>query len=168
MSRAPRFRTLPGDSHVENRPSYGRHSRQTSEIFCKPCGEAPGNELAAIGIALAIMRLARDLLSQNVTISWKRLYMRDTDSGQAQGDGGHAEPRPPCVALVPVVSSASWSRVAEQPRSRADFVAHLIATAECAPQTRILQRATAADAQSAYAAGLQARPYAGVRTRQII
>jgi hypothetical protein len=47
-------------------------------------------------------------------------------------------------------------------------VTHLIATAERAPQTRSLRRATAADAQTAYQANQRPVPGAGAgfRTRQ--
>ena len=69
------------------------------------------------------------------------------------------------VALVPVVPTVQWSHVPEQSRSRADFVTQLIATAEHAPQTCCLRRASAADAQLAYGAK---RAGAGARTRQII
>jgi hypothetical protein len=75
-----------------------------------------------------------------------------------------------CVALVPVARSASapekpglaWSR----PSSI--FVAHLIATAARAPQTRELRRATASDAQIAYVGKRPAFSAAGARTRQTI
>jgi hypothetical protein len=85
---------------------------------------------------------------------------------QTVDDGVLADAKPVCVALVPVVTSAQWSRVPDQQTSRADFVAHLIATAERAPQTRILRRATPAEAQTAYRAHQDLG--AGVRTRQII
>jgi hypothetical protein len=52
--------------------------------------------------------------------------------------------------------------------SRADFVTQLIATAEYAPQTRSLQRATPADAQAAYRANQRHADGAGIRTRQIV
>jgi hypothetical protein len=52
--------------------------------------------------------------------------------------------------------------------SRADFVTHLIATAELVPQTRTHRRATPADAQSAYKAGQSRMQGAGLRTRQMI
>jgi hypothetical protein len=52
--------------------------------------------------------------------------------------------------------------------SRADFVTQLIATAEYAPQTRSLRRATPADAQAAYSAHQRPAHGAGSRTRQII
>ncbi len=44
----------------------------------------------------------------------------------------------------------------------------LIATAEQAPQTRSLRRATPEDAQTAYTAGRHATDGSGVRTRQLI
>ena len=86
---------------------------------------------------------------------------------QTVEDGVLADPKPPCVALVPMVQSAQRSRpVSQLPRPDSIFVTHLIATAEQVPQTRSLRRATAADAQTAYSAR-QVRG-AGIRTRQII
>jgi hypothetical protein len=76
--------------------------------------------------------------------------------------------RPPCMALVPVTSSVEWAPVPERPTSRADFVTHLIATAEYAPQTRSLRRATLADAQSAYSASRYPVLGAGSLARHII
>src|SRR5664279_1729999 len=87
---------------------------------------------------------------------------------QTTGDGVQADVRSACVALVPVVPTVQWSRVPDQRMSRADFVAHLIATAEYAPQTRSLRRATPADAQAAYGARQSQAPNAAGRTRQII
>jgi hypothetical protein len=51
--------------------------------------------------------------------------------------------------------------------TRADpgFLAHLIATAEQAPQTRLLRRATPADAQNAYTA---APAHAAFHGRQVV
>jgi hypothetical protein len=83
-------------------------------------------------------------------------------------DGVEADAKPACVALVPVVPTVHWSRVPDQQASRADFVAHLIATAEHVPQTRSLRRATPADAQAAYRAGQTQAPDARGQTRQII
>jgi hypothetical protein len=87
---------------------------------------------------------------------------------QMTNDGGVADARPACVALVPVVPTIHWSRVPDQQMSRADFVTQLIATAEYAPQTRRLQRATPADAQAAYRANQRHADGAGIRTRQIV
>jgi hypothetical protein len=95
------------------------------------------------------------------------------DSGQPEqtvDDGALADEKPACVALVPVIPAAQWSRVPYQRLSRADFVTQLIATAEHVPQTRSLRRATPADARAAYAAGWHKAPAqaAGGRTRQIV
>ncbi len=81
-----------------------------------------------------------------------------------------ADAKPACVALVPVTTSAQWSRTygLEPSRPNSIFVTHLIATAEQVPQTRSLRRATPADAQTAYRANQHQIPGAGVRTRQII
>src|ERR1700732_4206605 len=65
---------------------------------------------------------------------------------QMTNDGGVADARPACVALVPVVPTIHWSHVPDQQMSRADFVTQLIATAEYAPQTRSLRRGTPGDA----------------------
>ena len=87
---------------------------------------------------------------------------------QTADDGGAADAKPACVALVPVVPTVHWSRVPDQQMSRADFVTQLIATAEHAPQTRSLRRATPATAQAAYQANQLRAHGAGIRTRQII
>jgi hypothetical protein len=73
---------------------------------------------------------------------------------------------PACAELVPLVQFVPWpSRRA--PRPDPTFVAQLIATAEHAPQTRSLRRATLADAQTAYGASQTRRGPTGFRTRQI-
>jgi hypothetical protein len=76
--------------------------------------------------------------------------------------------RPRCAALVPVTPSVPRRRVPQRQLSRADFVTHLIATAEHAPQTRHLRRATPADAQIAYKAHQCELPGAGIRMQQVI
>jgi hypothetical protein len=74
---------------------------------------------------------------------------------------------PPCVALVPLTQSVRWSpRAAARPDPT--FVAQLIATADHAPQTRGLRRASMADAQTAYGASQVRRRGTGFRTRQTI
>jgi len=75
---------------------------------------------------------------------------------------------PACVALVPVTPSVQWSPRVATPRPDPTFVAQLIATADQAPQTRRLRRASMADAQTAYAAGQTRRRGTGFRTRQTI
>jgi hypothetical protein len=94
--------------------------------------------------------------------------MSSTDRPEPAVDDG-LERKPACVALVPVISSAQWSH---SPGWRwspdSIFVTQLIATAEQAPQTRGLRRATLADAQSAYNARQSLARGAVSRTRQII
>lgn len=94
--------------------------------------------------------------------------MSSTDRPEPAADDG-VETTPACVALVPVIPSAQWSRgPARRWRPNSIFVTQLIATAEQAPQTRGLWRATLADAQSAYHAHQGLARSAGSRTRQII
>ena len=83
---------------------------------------------------------------------------------QILDDGPDAAPA--SVALVPMVASAQRSQASSRPSST--FVTHLIATAEQAPQTRNLRRATPADAQTAYQANQRPVAGTGFRTRQII
>ena len=120
-------------------------------------------------MALARMKSQPGGTSQNVTVP-SGFWFAMSDTGQPEqtvDDGVLSDAKPPCVALVPLVRSAPWSRRAGQlPRPDSIFVTHLIATAEQVPQTRSLRRATAADAQTAYSAR-QVRG-AGIRTRQII
>jgi len=74
---------------------------------------------------------------------------------------------PACTELVPVTQSVRWSP-RPAPRPDPTFVAQLIATADGAPQTCGLRRASLADAQTAYGASQIRRPGTGFRTRQII
>ena len=97
--------------------------------------------------------------------------MLGTDQpGQTIDDGVLADAKPPCVALVPMVSAVKWSPISSSQLSLSNstFVAHLIATAEHVPQTRSLRRATPADAQSAYSTNQHRLQGAGIRARQII
>jgi hypothetical protein len=89
---------------------------------------------------------------------------------QTLDEGALAEAAPASVALVPTVAAAQRSQAAIRPLSRPSsiFVTHLIATAEQAPQTRSLRRATPADAQTAYQANRRPVADAGFRTRQIV
>lgn len=85
-------------------------------------------------------------------------------------DGVLTDAKPPCVALVPMVTAAKWSRIssAQLSLSNSTFVAHLIATAEHVPQTRSLRRATPADALTAYSTNQHRLHGAGMRARQVI
>jgi hypothetical protein len=74
---------------------------------------------------------------------------------------------PACVELVPEAQSVRWSP-RRAPRPDPTFVAQLIATADQAPQTRSLRRASLADAQTAYGASQIRRCDSGFRTRQTI
>lgn len=74
---------------------------------------------------------------------------------------------PVCAELVPVTQSVRWSPSAA-PRPDPTFVAQLIATADQAPQTCRLRRASLADAQTAYGAGQIRLSGPGFRTRQTI
>lgn len=89
---------------------------------------------------------------------------------QAADDGVVADAPPACVALVPMAQAAQWSQPpGPQPSPpNSMFLTHLIATAERAPQTRGLRRASATDAQTAYRANQRPTPGtgAGFRTRQ--
>ena len=74
---------------------------------------------------------------------------------------------PAHTELVPVAQSVPWSP-GRAPRPDPTFVAQLIATADQAPQTRSLRRASLADAQTAYGASQLRRGHTVFRTRQII
>jgi hypothetical protein len=97
--------------------------------------------------------------------------MSGTDrSGQTVDDGVLTDAKPPCVALVPMVTATKWSRISstQLSLSNSTFVAHLIATAEHVPQTRSLRRATPADALTAYSTNQHRLHGAGMRARQVI
>jgi hypothetical protein len=87
----------------------------------------------------------------------------DIRDGEVLDAGGSA-----CVALVPVTQTVQWSRKSATARPDPSFVAHLIATADQAPQTRGLRRASIEDAQTAYGAHPQERRSVTRRTRQVI
>ena len=79
-----------------------------------------------------------------------------------------AEATPASTELVPLAASVRW--LPKMPLTRPDpgFVTHLIATAVQAPQTRVLRRATAADAETAYRPRPCERRSVARRTRQLI
>jgi len=83
-------------------------------------------------------------------------------------DAKALDAKPACTALVPLVTSAQWSRLPQLCRSNSTFVTHLIATAEHVPQTCSVRRATPADAQTAYSTNQHRLQGAGMRARQII
>jgi hypothetical protein len=73
-----------------------------------------------------------------------------------------------CVALVPVTQTVHWSRKSTMARPDPTFLTHLIATADQAPQTRSMRRASIEDAQTAYGAHPRERRSVARRTRQVI
>jgi hypothetical protein len=110
---------------------------------------------------------AHDVPKRDSSAGFRLMMLSNGRPEQAADDGTLPEPPRACVALVP---SAPWSQAPSRPLSRPSsiFVTHLIATAEQAPQTRSLRRATAADAQTAYGASQSPVGHCGLRTRQII
>lgn len=96
--------------------------------------------------------------------------MPSTDRPEpAAEDGVALEAKPACVALVPVIPSAQWSKNSGRQWSpNAIFVTQLIATADAAPQASGFRRATLVDARTAYSAGQRPVRRAGSRTRQTI
>jgi hypothetical protein len=95
--------------------------------------------------------------------------MLDGDQTDQMADDGVAEDAgSACTALVPVVPVAQWSHSRPQPQPNSIFVTHLIATAEQAPQTRGLRRASASDANAAYTANWHQTVRTGLRARQTI
>ena len=95
-----------------------------------------------------------------------------SDSGRPEQDGtdgGVPTPGRPASRWCRWSQRTEWTQAPSQPsRPASTFVAQLLATAEQAPQTRGLRRATAADAQTAYSASRHQARAAGIRTRQII
>jgi hypothetical protein len=89
-------------------------------------------------------------MSRNDTIIGFGFAMPATEFDTSEQMESAADAKPACMALVPVVASEQWPRVSDLSRADPGFVTHLIATAEHVPQTRVLRRATLADAQAAY------------------
>lgn len=94
--------------------------------------------------------------------------MLNVDRSDNVQDGEFVDLDEPVRAeLIPVTQSVHCSP-RPAPRPDPTFVAQLIATADQAPQTRRLRRASLADAQTAYGASQIRRRDAGFRTRQTI
>ena len=95
--------------------------------------------------------------------------MLDIDRTEEILDGDFVDAdEPACMELVPVAQSVQWAPRHATPRPDPSFLAQLIATADEAPQTRGLRRASLADAQTAYGASQGARYGTGFRTRQTV
>jgi hypothetical protein len=87
-------------------------------------------------------------------------------SGDAFVPKATAAPHTDLVPLSTPVERSAGLRPRWSPNPM--FVTHLIATAEHAPQTRSLRRASFADARTAYRASESPVRALGTRTRQII
>ena len=95
--------------------------------------------------------------------------MLDTERSEDILDGEILDAdAPACVELVPVTQSVHWSPKRAMARPDPSFVTHLIATADHAPQTSSLRRASLAAAQTAYGAHPQERRSVARRTRQVV
>jgi hypothetical protein len=95
--------------------------------------------------------------------------MLDIDRSDEILDGEFVDiDEPASVELVPVTQSVHWTRRTATPRPDPTFLAQLIATADQAPQTCKLRRASPADAQVAYGASRGRLCGAGFRTRQTV
>ncbi len=94
--------------------------------------------------------------------------MVSSTRSQQASDDRFRDAEPSSVALVPMLPITHRSRISARPSPRADFITHLIATAEQAPQTRRLRRAAPADAEIAYTSGQRSIPGVGIKMRQTI
>jgi hypothetical protein len=83
-------------------------------------------------------------------------------------DGVVLDAEPTGSALVPIAKPTPWSRNHRRWMPDPIFLTHLIATAERAPQTRELRRASLADARAAYRARQNPDCGGGTRMRQVI
>jgi hypothetical protein len=93
--------------------------------------------------------------------------MLDTDRSEQIMDGEVlGADAPGCVALVPVTQTVHWARKSAMAQPDPTFLAHLMAAADQAPQTRNM-RASIEDAQTAYGAHPRERRSVARRTRQV-
>jgi hypothetical protein len=106
-------------------------------------------------------------MSQIETAGEEMLGMLDTDpiAEDVTEPEGTAVP---CMALVPTSVVVHQPHTSDQQPLRAEFIAHLIATAEHDPQTRSLRRASPADARIAYGSGLRPQPCVGRCMRESV
>jgi hypothetical protein len=91
-----------------------------------------------------------DLMSRKETIC-RLVAMSGTEFEQTEGAAEAVDGKSACVELVPIAATLRWESANPcVPRPDPCFLTQLIATAEQAPQTRTLRRATLADAEAAY------------------
>lgn len=80
-------------------------------------------------------------------------FTRRTERNPAAGQGEAPKPLPASAALVPITAPSAAPKPANNlARPSPAFVAHLIAIAQQAPQTRTLRRASPEEAQAHYRA----------------
>jgi hypothetical protein len=82
-------------------------------------------------------------------------------------DGAISDAEPTGSALVPIAQPTHWSNYRRWTLNPI-FLTHLIATANHAPQTRELRRASPSDARTAYQARQNPVHGTGSRMRQVI
>lgn len=164
-------------------PQDKAYSAADPLIIRKPLHTAARNDVGGAGLAYTGLgaaacpcwrgsceeRMTRGRTSRNETDMGIELTMLDGDQADQMADERVAEDAgSSCTALVPVVPAAPWSRSRPHPRPSSIFVTHLIATAEQAPQTRGLRRASASDANAAYTSSRQRIAGAGLKARRIV
>lgn len=113
-----------------------------------------------------MLRIERTQRTAEPAADYVRRPVANPTAGQVANDAD-AAPKLASVALVPAAPMLR-AAPASSPSSRPDssFLAHLIATAEQAPQTRRLRRAEPQEALTAYAAQ-QSMQQTGRQTRQV-
>jgi hypothetical protein len=120
-----------------------------------------------MALAMMVSPGGRDVPKRDKSVGFDFAMSDNGRPDETVDEGVVADEMSACVALVPLVASAQWSHPRPQPsRPNSTFVTHLIATAEQAPQTRTLRRASLADARTAYSANRRSVQGAGIRTRQ--
>jgi hypothetical protein len=110
-----------------------------------------------------------DLMSRKETIYQLGFAMSGTEFERTEGATEAVDGKSACVELVPIAATLRWESANPcVPRPDPCFLTQLIATAEQAPQTRTLRRATLADAEAAYRSVTDHNhaTTAGIRTQQ--
>jgi hypothetical protein len=124
---------------------------------------ARGNERAMNGIVLARTYYS----GMNCPRTQQIEQMLGTDGSDQVQEGEFVDLDEPARSEpVPVSQPVHWMRKAATPRPDPTFLAQLIATADQAPQTRMIRRASPADAQTAYGAAQIRNAGASFRTQQ--
>lgn len=147
-------------------PALGQTSINNAETTLRGRKEQP-LEARHSSCDVSIVQ-AQNVLKRDRSVQTGFTRVKDGQPAQSMEDADLADAPPACVALVPVLQSVQWSSIQPLPRPGSCFLTQLIATAEQAPQTRTLRRATAADAQTAYAASRHPTRGAGLRTQHIV